>query len=105
MDDQRVVLLSRVREQIQFYKERLDEGEPPFFFVPRSTPENSIIGVLDDSNLEIWKMRDRADVKFVTGLHAENIFEFLKEVVKELETEKSKDLRCVYMYILHLCND
>ncbi len=50
-------------------------------------------------------MRDRADVKFVTGLHAENIFEFLKEVEKGLDNEKSKDLRCVYMYILHLCND
>ncbi len=46
-------------------------------------------------------MRDRADVKFVTGTHAENIFEFLKEVVKELENEKSNDMRCVYMYILH----
>ncbi len=97
MNDQRVALLSRVREQIQLYKDRLDEGTPPFFFVPRVTPENTILGVTDDSNLEIWKMRDRADVKFVTGLHAENIFEFLKEVVKELENEKSKDKR----YILH----
>ena len=85
------MLLSRVREQIQFYKERVDEGTPPFFFVPRSISENSIIGVVDDSNLEIWKMRDRADVKFVTGVHAENIFEFLEVVVKELDNKKSVD--------------
>ena len=45
-------------------------------------------------------MRDRTDVKIVTGVHAENIFEFLKVVVKELDNKKSKDLRCVYMYIL-----
>ena len=99
------MLLSRVREVIQFYKERVDEGTPPFFFVPLSTPENAIIGVVDDSNLEIWKMRDRTDVKIVTGVHAENIFEFLKVVVKEFDNKKSKDLRCVYMYILHLRND
>jgi len=95
MNDQRVVeLLSRVRQQIQFYNDRQTAGEDPFFFVPRLV-NNSVLKIDSDSGLYIWQMADRNNLKIVVGQNAVNMFVFLEGLAAELEAGRTTSLRCV----------
>jgi hypothetical protein len=96
MNDQRVVeLLSRVRQQIQFYNDRQTAGEDPFFFVPRLV-NNSVLKIDSDSGLYIWQMADRNNLKIVVGQNAVSMFVFLEGLAAELEAAgKTTNLRCV----------
>ena len=97
MNDQRVVeLLSRVRQQIQFYNDRQTAGEDPFFFVPR-LKNNSILKIDSDSGLYILQLADRNNLRIVlvVGQNAVNMFVFLEGLAAELEAGRMKDMRCV----------
>jgi hypothetical protein len=95
MNDQRVVeLLSRVRQQIQFYNDRQTAGEDPFFFVPRLV-NNSVLKIDSDSGLYIWQMADRNNLKIVVVQNAVSMFVFLEGLAADLEAGKTTNMRCV----------